>query len=265
MNKNILKIGALFIFLITGCGGNNGDTTTNNNSSSTASSNILPNEMNYNDGKYRVQVVKPDGYLLTSNFTVQWCSDTNCYPKIAVDGLATIELEEGEYLVHLINIPEEFTYKPGYTATKDNKCFTINLLEFSSASSKENVDQGTLNNPYIVSEGIYKADISSPEESIYYAFKPSKAGKYIIESWSDDIWLNNEGPAIAYYGSGNIDVNNPIASDDNSGFDKNFKLQIDITESDIANAESSYVFAISAPVIPGLGKKIAFSISYNND
>lgn len=271
MNKNILKIGALFLFLITGCGGNS-NTPTSNSTISGNNENKLPDEIICTDNKYRVQVVKPDGYLLTSKFNVQWCSDTNCYPKQAVDGVATNDLADGNYLIHLINIPDEYTYKPGYTATADNKCMTINLSSVLNPTENEKndasgnpINSGTINNPYIVSEGIYKANISDPDESIYYGFNPTKAGTYIIESWSDDIWLNNEGPLISYYGNGNIDVNNPVLSDDNSGFDKNFKLQIEISASDISSNNISYVFGISASVIPGLSKKIAFSITNAND
>lgn len=280
MKKKIIVYSLMTLLLLTGCGGGEGN----------------KEELKCDDGKYRVQVNKPDGNYLDTEFSVQWCSSLtgNCYPMEAKKGIATIELEDGDYSIHVLGLPDQYTYDPSaYIATAENKCVEINLTQVlePTVNNKTDVDgetpipPGNAYNPYIVTEGAYKANITSADEVVYFGFRPSRPGSYVIESWSDDIWVNSEGPAIAYFDNNNqyINVESPIKTDDNSGYDKNFKIQLDIAIEEfdtILNEKNeieyvrdengnyipggNYVFGISASV-NRLAKKIPFVIKRIGD
>ena len=65
-----------------------------------------------------------DSSPVTSGVTVQWCEGDMCYVPQAVnqDGVAYIELEDGEYYIHLNNVPAGYTYDPNaYTTDANNK------------------------------------------------------------------------------------------------------------------------------------------------
>ncbi len=70
--------------------------------------------VNYNDvttnltlniitNNYVVKVVYPDNKPVTSGVSVQWCTGNNCFLPVAVNnqGLAEIELENGDYYIHI--------------------------------------------------------------------------------------------------------------------------------------------------------------------
>ena len=224
MNKKIKILSLLSLLVLVGCGGTEG-----------------PGEFVCDDGQYRVQVNKPDGSYLPGGFSVQWCSANtgNCYPAQADKyGRATLDLADDDYSIHVLNLPAEYSYDPGaYVATASNKCITVNLSDVLSPTINEKTDidgtlipEGTPYNPYIVKEGVYKANIKTADERVYYGFRPIKPGSYVIESWSDEIWVNGEGPSIKYYGNNNDFINeeSPVIQDENSGYDKNFKIQLDI-------------------------------------
>lgn len=280
MKKKSIVFSLMTLLLLTGCGGGEGNNE----------------ELKCDDGKYRVQVNKPDGNYLDTEFSVQWCSSLtgNCYPMEAKKGIATIDLEDGDYSIHVLGLPDQYTYDPSaYIATAENKCVEINLTQVlePTVNNKTDIDgetpipSGSPYNPYIVTEGAYKANIVSADEVVYFGFRPSRPGSYVIESWSDDIWVNSEGPAIAYFGNNNqyINTEEPIISDDNSGYDKNFKIQLDIAieefetilnekdEIEYVRDENgnyipggNYVFGISASV-NRLAKKIPFVIKRIGD
>lgn len=232
MKKNIFSVFALVALIFTiGCEKNDNSTSTNKNSSNTNSVSQTTSE-NYNDGKYRVIVLYPNGERAPKDIEVQWCKDTLCNPaKTDNNGVATIELEDNDYEIHLFNLPDGYAYQPGkYFANAENRTISITLNEILTPTSGD----GTNYDSYIIGEGVYKATISSAEEVSYFGFKPYRPGKYKIESWTDKVELINA--SLGYYGNNNSFVpDTPLATDDDSGINDNFSYNFNIAIDEFIN------------------------------
>lgn len=230
MKKNILTIFSLVALIaLSGCNKGDESSSQNSNTSSNNSSEVI----DYNDGKYRVQVLLPNGEKASSGLKVQWCDDSTCKTADTNEnGLATIELAPNNYDVHVLNYPEQYTCELGYVATSDNRMLTISLEDLKTPTSGDGTDY----NPYVIGEGAYNVTIENEGDLVYFGFVPTKPGKYVIESLAENTTLVN--PNIGYYGNNNQYVpESPINDmiDDDSGYDKNFSLGFNISIEEFVN------------------------------
>lgn len=178
MNKNLLLITTLFASLFLGA-------CTSNSSSAIESQSSSVSLSSENQGiSYRVRVFLPTGLPFNDDKTmVQLCSDTTCYQPVKLNnGIANINVNDensGELIVHLLNLPSEYTYNPYiYTVSPEKKDVVIPLTEYGLL----NAGDGTLDNGYVIHEGTYPVNITDPNVGLYYRFAPSKPGIYKIES-----------------------------------------------------------------------------------
>lgn len=189
------------------------------------------------DNRYSAKVLYPDNAPVTSGVTVQWCVGDMCFLPQAVngEGMAYIELEDGEYYIHLNNVPEGYTYDPNaYVVTAENKYVEIKLYELSNVTG-----EGSKENPYVVSTGTY--NVSYEEAKIagmkYYSFTPTEAGTYTIESiCMDKLAMSLVDPYIGFVGT---DIN---ANPDTTGND--IKDSVNFVRSFEAEANTTYYFII---------------------
>lgn len=200
--------------------------------------------------QYSVKVLYPDGEPVKGGVTVEWCTDFSCSRAVQVsdEGIATnTSLEDGEYYVHISNIPEGYTYNPnGYLVNAENKSTTITLSKYLSYEKgdgtkyEENSDLG----PFAVKEGVYPVELSGDKPYLYYCFTPSTPGKFVIESWS----LYNDTFIDYLSNVSQVIPDTPIESYDNvSDSNKNFKWEFEIPSKDYGAENSGYsvVFGIS--------------------
>ena len=69
---------------------------------------VAPNDA----GMYRIIVLDENGDPV-EKATVQFCSDVQCMMgKTDADGLATFEVPEGNYTVHILKVPEGYEKNP---------------------------------------------------------------------------------------------------------------------------------------------------------
>ena len=189
------------------------------------------------DDRYSVKVVYPDNTPVTSGVTVQWCVGDMCFLPQAVNanGVAYIELEDGDYYIHLNNVPTGYTYNPNaYTTSATNKNITIPLYALSSVTG-----EGTKAAPYVVTTGTYNVQFeqASTKGMKYFSFTTTEAGTYSIESFCmDKLALSLVDPYIGFVGT---DINN---SPDVSGND--IKDTVNFTRSFEAEANTTYYFIV---------------------
>lgn len=191
-------------------------------------------ELTLNVKNYEAKVVYPDGTTAAKGVQVQWCDSKMCYtPVITNDlGLSAIDLDNGEYYVHLEKIPEGYTYDPNvYITTSENYSLTIKLLKLENYTSGE----GTTESPYVVGCGTYTSEYleQGKNGALYFSFTPEEAGTYNITSISMDALATKKvDPYIGFLGT---DVNNITNADvsgnvkDNINFDYTFSCEANTT------------------------------------
>ena len=206
------------------------------------------------DDRYSVKVVYPDNTPVTSGVTVQWCEGEMCFLPQSVnnDGVAYIELEDGEYYIHLNNVPSGYTYNPNaYTTSADNKNITIPLYALSTITG-----EGTKVTPYVVTTGTYNVsfDAAKITGAKYFSFTPTEAGTYTIESFCmDKLALSVIDPYIGFSGT---DIN---SAPDTTGND--IKDTVNFSRSFEAEANTTYYFIIMISSVSD--NKFPCSVEFN--
>lgn len=194
-------------------------------------------ELTLNIKNYEAKVIYPDGKQAGKGIQIQWCDNKMCYtPVITNDsGIAAIDLNDGEYFVHIENIPEGYTYNSNaYITNVENYSITIQLLELNKVSSGD----GTVENPYIVNCGTYSSEYleQGKKGARYFSFTPEVNGTYNIYSISMDALATKK--VDPYFGFLHNDLNN-ISSADVSG---NVSNNINFNYTFTAEAGKTYYF-----------------------
>lgn len=159
---------------------------------------------------FTVKVLYPDGTPVAGGVTVQWCDAKGCNDaKVNDKGIATLEKEEGEYEVHLLNVPEGYTHDPHfYTSNVSNKNIEIKLVALSELTG-----EGTSSSPFVVSTSAYSVTFTEEEmnDIKYFSFIPTESGNYTLKAFVSDTQFVD--PYLGFLGSdinGNPDVSGNI-------------------------------------------------------
>lgn len=164
--------------------------------------------LNIVTNNYVVKVVYPDNTPVTKGVNVQWCTGNNCFLPVKVNeqGLAEIELDNGNYYIHIEGVPAGYTYDPNaYTTNTNNKYIEIKLLKLNNIE----LGEGLESNPYVVKEGTMNIsfDEAGVSGSKYFSFTTETSGKYTIKSIAmDKLALNEIDPYIGFLGT-TLDMN----------------------------------------------------------
>lgn len=191
------------------------------------------------DDSYTVKVCYPDGSG-AADVAVQWCTIENCFLPQYTDGEGVAKyasLADGEYFVHIDEIPEGYTYNPNiYTTTPDNKSIVVELISLSSFTGGD----GSMANPYVSSKGTYVLNISATgnNAAVFISFTPETSGSYTIESLATDkLAANPMDPIIFDFGCDG--ATSPSAQGNDGGAGENFAYTVDL------EAGKTYVFAVA--------------------
>lgn len=253
--KVFLLIPAL---LLIGCGENNMTTSENNNTingKETTSSLVISTQPI--DDSYIVSIKYPNGKAVTGEVSVEWWNEEGLVKSVQVNdkGIAsTNDLKDGTYSIHISNVPDGYAYNPnGYEVNESKKSIVIflsEILNYEDGDGSKYID-GKNKGPYVIqSNGVYNASLTDEKPLVYYIFKPSKPGKFIIESWAlecDPILyvIGNNFAFIPDY------VDTESTFDNISKSNKNFKYEFEITSKEYG--------------VEGSGYSIVFGISVNDD
>lgn len=194
---------------------------------------IVVTEPEVQNEYYTVKVVYPDGTPVTGGVTVQWCNTLGCRDALVnAEGVATLEKEDGEYSVHLLNMPQGYTSNPNcYITTPENKNIEVKLIALSTLTG-----EGTDSNPFVVSTNAYSVTYTIEENSDlkYFSFTPIDSGEYSIESYVLDTQLVD--PYIGFLGDNITNGNHDVTGNTEGVLNFNHKFT--------AEAGKTYYFAI---------------------
>lgn len=198
-------------------------------------------------------------YFGDTDMKVEWVNTKNSKQRYtaAVDqdgGANAGELADGDYKVHILNLPATFTYNPNSSdnvTSPAKRHIFINLQYPAKPSSGDGT--GWVSLAYkIVSIGIYRAVIEQPNQEVHYAFTPTpemgeNGGYYAIRSVCD-VYLDEVDPVFRQYNGnsggwmGGVLVTKSSGGPEGS-YTKNFMFGIPMTQQYIGN---TIFFTISA-------------------
>ena len=167
---------------------------------------------------------------------VRWTDGSNYYTvPVGADGKAVCEGLDGDYSVTLINLSGEYTYNPNiYVANNDNRDVEIRIHSLNYGRGD---GTGLYDCIEIDELGVYRAEIKSEGQIVYFQFTPPRPGVYVIESWMDVTAGMYNPLADVYHGSSQFKYPDDTLDDGGAsqGYTKNFKKVIKIAESFIGN------------------------------
>ena len=189
---------------------------------------------------------------------------------IGEDGYARIYLD-GEFNVYLGNVPKldkfDYTYNPNiYKADNDNPVVVIELERIVIITSRYN-GKALYNELPITNEGTYRAKIESSSKKMFYEFKPTVAGYYVIESLIN-IHEDVINPTIDTY-NGTFAAKFKDETIDGGGyykkggFTKNFRWVVRLSQSEIQNVFTFSVYGTSKTGVYPIN--IDFSVTYTGE
>lgn len=239
MKTNLLKVISLITFIsLSGCGTKTSSTlqtSSNSNSTNTNSSVVAPSGTIL----YKVQVLLPNGEKAGEGLQVQWCDDMNCFSaNTNTDGVAQSYLVPNTYDVHIYNYDEKYACELGIKSDENSASLDVKLHDILSYKGGD----GSKDNPYVMNEGVYNVTLSNIDteakiaEEVFVGFVPTRPGKYVIESWTENTDSINTN--VSYYGNNPHYVpENPINDmvDDDSGDTDNFRLEFNIALEEFVN------------------------------
>lgn len=188
------------------------------------------------------------------DITVVWRSNSSVTRQpLNAEGKADAGELDGDYNVYLMGLPDTYTYNPnGYKAPDENGSKQIQIL----LTSVQVPTSGDGSNMYgnrgcyqTRLEGTYRAVLKDEKQVLFYEFRPSDSGVYIVESWAN-VYDDELCPKIDIYG-GTIANKWFVRTLEGGGaaleggFSKNFRWEIAIDQSEIGNAFTFAVHAVS--------------------
>lgn len=187
-----------------------------------------------------------DPFEDTAGLTVQWTNGYEYFQAPVEGNIAKITLPGDDYSVSLLGLDSKYAYNVGallnrattFTTNLEIPLYRIAKARGTGASGSACKRCQTL--------GVYRTEITSAGQTVFYEFEPDENGTYTIESWVDvnanlvnpmlDVYYSNEGGWYQY----GYTINDGSYS---KGFTRNFKYTINVDNSNIGN---TYKFAIRA-------------------
>ena len=173
---------------------------------------------------------------------VRWTDGKNFHTvTVGENGTAECYGLDGDYVVTLVNLSDEYTYNPNiYKVSNDNRNVVIELLTLTKTRGS---GTGLYSAVHLSKPGNYRAEIKKEGHVIYFEFTPTKAGKYSIESLVDTSAEMYDPVADVYYGSSQFkyyayQLDGGGAS---QGYTTNFRHIVEVDKDFIGNC---YTFAI---------------------
>lgn len=236
----LLSLMLVAVFAVTGCNGvYNPPIVPPDTSGDGGGTTTPPDEPPVDDGKiiFTVTLIcEGQNFHPETDIRAQWSGEDGLYEeKFNALGVASRELD-GDYIVTLSNVPEQYTYDPNdLTADNDHRNLIIELLPIIPTSG---TGSGLYSSITITRTGTYRTRLNSRDHIVYYMYQPTSAGRYSIQSWVD-VNANEINPIMDYH-NGTFAWKNPTPTIYNDGgrsstFTKNFKFELSISSAGIGN------------------------------
>ncbi len=247
MIKRILTIllSVCLLFTFAACELAYNDTA--NNSGGFTSSDV-EDSVTEEEGGYTVRLTNGGTpYTDTKGMQAQWSNGYEYYRADFVGDTAKISNLDGDYTVTLIGLNEKYAYNPsGHKTSNFTPDIEIPVYRVANIRTGSGAEPGS---PKVCkTEGVYRAELKSADQCVFYRFEPTENGVYTIESWVD----TGEGkvnPRLDVYAANAGGFTNYLYTLDeggtSKGFTRNFKYTIEWDESNVGGV---IVFGIHAEV-----------------
>ena len=159
----------------------------------------------------------------------------------ADDGVARVAGLDGDYRVTLEGLPSGYVYDPNaYTATNDQRQIIIDIYKPIKVSG---LGPHEFNCIEIRKTGVYRVELKSASQKVFFEYAPETSGTYSVESWvsTSDSQYN---PKVDVY-TGTIAYKQYAYTLDDGGYckgyTKNFKHIVEIADEQISGSGGGQV------------------------
>ncbi len=171
--------------------------------------------------------------------------------KFGEDGVARVAGLDGDYQVTIKGLPVNRVYNPNdYVATNKQRSIVIDLYSPVHTSYNPqvptNLYQGCI---HISKTGVYRIQLNSPDQKVYFQYAPSASGTYTVESWVSTAEGNYNPKVDVYNGTHAYKVFSYTLNDGgiSKGYTQNFKHEVSIAEEHFGTTgQAVFTFAIHA-------------------
>lgn len=227
--------------------GNNNNNNNNNNDNQDT-----PNEQ---EGELSTVTLMYNGEFYQPSIVIKAQWDNGFSVRTAEfddNGEAKIYGLDGEYDVTLSALPKGYSYNPNiYYTSNERRHIEIELFKVTETVG---TGKGLYHSEGVIvidQTAVYRAELESAKDVVYYEFAPQKSGTYTIESWVDTTAELVNPMADVYEGS--IAYKNFSYTINTGGkegtFSKNFVYDVEIADEMISeNGSAVFTFGIKATV-----------------
>lgn len=184
---------------------------------------------------YTVKLIyNGDVYTKTEGVKAHWSNGYEFHTADVVNGIAEISGLDGDYTVTLSGLDENYSYNPnGNTTSGFTPNIEIPVYRLTKARGKDGSE------PYSSKTcrglGVYRTELTSAEQIVYYEFEPTENGVYTVESWvnvSDSV-INPKIDVLAANFANRVYQYTLDEGGVSKGYTRNFKYIINVDDSNI--------------------------------
>ncbi len=203
----------------------------------------------------------------------QWSDGYHIYSAdFGEDGVARIGNLDGDYQVSLVGLPGNYLYNTNaYQAknSKDGRHVTIDI--YQPAFLQVPPVTTNYNGVKISGTGVFRIELKSADQKIFFVYSPTEAGSYAVESWVNTAEGQYNPKVDVYQGSSFYNFFSFTLDDGGyeKGYTKNFKHIVEVAKENISTSgggSANFIFAIHADSKNGIYPMyLDFAITLNGD
>ncbi len=176
----------------------------------------------------------------------QWTDGFSFYKAdFATDGFARIKGLDGDYKVTLKNLPDGFLYNPNaYVATNDSRNVVIDIYKPIKTTG---YGESLYRSIDIYRTGVYRVEIESADQVVYFQYAPEASGTYTVESWMSTAEANYNPKVDVYNGTIAYKLFAYTLDDGgySDGYTRNFKHIVEIADENFGStSQAVFTFGV---------------------
>ena len=184
-------------------------------------------------------------YVDTDGVKAQWTNGFDYFQADFVNGVAKTKGLDGDYTVSLIGLNDKYAYNPNgnrtSSLTPEIEIPVYRIMTARGGSGEDAYD--CLKCRYV--DTVYRTEVLSKDQVVFYEFEPTENGEYVIESWVDASEGKINPKLDVYYGTIAAKYYGYTLDEGgySKGYTRNFKHTINVDDSNIGGV---WTFAVHA-------------------